>query len=94
MVLQGVNGMKVTSLSDNPLEQKIMTKKRFSAAVEFLVANNNLSYIDAASYVVEERGMDYKNLKKLLTPSLKQKIEEEAANLHLIKGKRGNKLPV
>jgi len=24
---------------DNPIEQKIMTKKRFSAAVEHLVAN-------------------------------------------------------
>ena len=61
--------MKVKSLSDkdNPVEQKIMTKKRFSAAVEHLVANNNMSYIDAASYVVEQRGMDYKNLKKLLT---------------------------
>ena len=71
-----------------------MTKKRFSAAVEHLVANNNMSYIDSASYVIETRGMDYKNLKKLLTDSLKQKIEEEAANFHLIKTKRSNKLPV
>ena len=86
--------MKVMSLSDNPLEHKIMTKKRFSAAVEHLVANNNMSYIDAASYVIETRAMDYKNLKKLLTPSLKQKIEEEASSLNLIKSKRGNKLPV
>ena len=91
-----MNGMKVMSLSDkeNPLEHKIMTRKRFSAAVEHLVANNSMSYIDAASYVIETRAMDYKNLKKLLTPSLKQKIEEEASSLHLIKAKRGNKLPV
>lgn len=91
-----MNGMKVMSLSakENPLEHKIMTKKRFSAAVEHLVANNNMSYIDAASYVIETRSMDYKNLKKLLTDSLKQKIEEEASSLHLIKTKRGNKLPV
>ena len=88
--------MKVKTLSDkaNPLEHKIMTTKRFSAAVEHLVANNNMSYIDAASYVMEQRSMDYKNLKKLLTDSLKQKIEEEASSLHLIKAKRGNKLPV
>jgi hypothetical protein len=38
--------------------------------------------------------MDYKNMKKLLTDSLKQKIEEEAASLNLIKVKRGNKLPL
>ena len=71
-----------------------MTKKRFSAAVEHLVANNNMSYIDSAAYIVEQRGMDYKNMKKLLTDSLKQKIEEEAASLNLIKIKRTNKLPL
>jgi hypothetical protein len=86
--------MKVTNLSDNPVEQKVMTKKRFSAAVEHLVANNNMSYIDSAAYIVEQRGMDYKNMKKLLTDSLKQKIEEEAASLNLIKIKRTNKLPL
>jgi len=81
-------------MTDNPIEQKIMTKKRFSAAVEHLVANTSMSYIDATSYVVEERAMDYKNMKKLLTDSLKQKIEEEAASLNLIKVKRTNKLPI
>jgi hypothetical protein len=81
-------------MSDNPVEQKVMTKKRFSAAVEHLVANNNMSYIDSAAYIVEQRGMDYKNMKKLLTDSLKQKIEEEAASLNLIKIKRTNKLPL
>ena len=80
------------TLSDNPIDQKIMTRKRFSAAVEHLVANNKLSYIDAAAYVVEERGMDYKNMKKLLSDSLKQKIEEEAASLNLIKIKKGTYL--
>lgn len=76
------------------LEQKIMTRKRFSTAVETLVSKNNMSYIDAATYVVEKKGLDYKNLKKLLTDSLKQKIEEEAASLHLVRIKQGNKLPI
>ena len=71
-----------------------MTRKRFSTAVEQLVSHQNMSYIDAASYLVELRGLDYRNMKKLLTDSLKQKIEEEASNLHLIRGKKGNKLPV
>ena len=76
------------------LEEKIMTRKRFCTAVETLVAQQNISYIDAASYVMEKRGLDYKNLKKLLTDSLKQKIEEEAASLNLIRSKKGNKLHV
>jgi hypothetical protein len=89
-----VLGMKVMNLSVDPLKAKIMTRKRFSAAVENLVAQGNVTYIDAAAYVVEERGLDYRNLKKLLTDSLKQKIEAEAASLNLLREKKGNKLPV
>tara|TARA_R110002153_G_scaffold78370_1_gene200660 strand:- start:238 stop:477 length:240 start_codon:yes stop_codon:yes gene_type:complete len=76
------------------LEQKIMTRKRFSTAVEQLVAKGNMSYIDAAAYVIEKRGMDYTNLKKLLTDPLKDKMEAEAIRLNLIRGKKGNKLPI
>jgi len=76
------------------LEQKIMTRKRFSHAVEQLVAKGNMSYIDAATFVIEKRGMDYTNLKKLLTDSLKDKMEAEALRLNLIRGKKSNKLPI
>jgi|TARA_Y100000385_G_scaffold282750_1_gene337707 hypothetical protein len=76
------------------LEQKIMTRKRFSTAVEQLVAKGNMSYIDAATFIIEKRGMDYTNLKKLLTDSLKDKMEAEAMRLNLIRGKKGNKLPI
>ena len=76
------------------LEQKIMTRKRFSTAVEQLVAKGNMSYIDAATFIIEKRGMDYTNLKKLLTASLKDKMEAEAMRLNLIRGKKGNKLPI
>lgn len=83
-------------MTDEITKHKIMTKKRFSLAVEELVAKNkNTTYIDAAVMVIEKRGMDYSNLKRLLTDSLKAKIENEATNLNLIKGKTGgNKLPI
>ena len=77
------------------IEGKIMTKKRFSLAVEKIVATQpGVSYIDAACMIIEDRGMDYSNLKRLLTPSLKSKIEQEASGLNLIKGKKANKLPI
>lgn len=64
-------------------------------AVEKIVATRpGVSYIDAAVAIIEDRGMDYSNLKRLLTPSLKSKIEEEASSLNLIKGKKTNKLPI
>ena len=81
-------------MPEDPIKEKIMTRKRFSTAVENLVAKESMSYIDAATYVVAERGIDYRNMKKLLTDSLKQKIEEEASSLNLIRAKRGNKLPL
>tara|TARA_B100002019_G_scaffold253658_1_gene235334 strand:+ start:47 stop:298 length:252 start_codon:yes stop_codon:yes gene_type:complete len=77
-----------------PIKEKIMTRKRFSMAVEVMVSQHNMSYIDAATYIVEDRGLDFRNLKRLLTDSLKQKLEEEASSLNLIRGKRKNKLPV
>ena len=78
----------------NVLEEKIMTKKRFSAGVEELVSKNNMTYIDAMNYIIEKRGMDYSNIKKLLSDSLKEKVTAEAQGLNLIKEKKGNTLPV
>ena len=46
----------------NILKEKIMTKKRFSTAVEELVAKKNFSYMDAMNYIIEKRGMDYRNI--------------------------------
>ena len=45
------------------LEHKIMTKKRFTKAVEVLVSQKKMSYLDAMTYIIEERGMDYMNIK-------------------------------
>lgn len=77
------------------IEQKIMTRKRFSTAVENMVTNSKgLTYIEAAAYIIEERGMDFKNLNRLLSDSLKQKIEAEAIDLNLLRTKQTNKLPI
>ena len=75
-------------------EYKIMTKKRFSSSVETLVLTKNFSYIDAITYIVEERGMEYNSVKRLLSDSIKQKLEVEASNLKLITTTTGNKLPL
>jgi hypothetical protein len=75
-------------------EYKIMTKKRFSSSVEVLVSSKGFTYIDAITYIVEERGMDYSNVKRLLSDSIKQKLEVEASELKLITTTTGNKLPL
>ena len=45
------------------LKEKIMTKKRFSNAVEEIVAKQKMSYMDAMNFIIEKRGMDYSNIK-------------------------------
>ena len=76
------------------LEHKIMTKKCFTKAVEVLVADKNMSYLDAMTYIIEQRGMDYMNVKKLISPALKEKLTNEATGLNLVKGKKKNSLPI
>ena len=76
------------------LETKIMTKKRFSKAVEDIVLKHNMTYLDAITYVVEQRGMDYTNVKKLLSDSLLAKLTAEAAAKRLIDVESGNTLPL
>ena len=76
------------------LEHKIMTKKRFSKAVEICVSTMRMSYIEAITYVIQERGMDFRNIKKLLSDSIKQKLEAEATELNLINVKKKNSLPL
>jgi len=76
------------------LKEKIMTRKRFSTAVEEIVAKQNMSYMDAMNYIIEKRGMDYSNIKKLLSDSLREKVTAEAQELNLIRDKKGNTLPV
>ena len=76
------------------LEHKIMTKKRFTKAVEILVSQKKMGYLDAMTYIIEERGMDYMNIKKLISPALKEKLTQEVTVLRLIKVKKKNSLPV
>ena len=76
------------------LEHKIMTKKRFTKAVEVLVSQKKMSYLDAMTYIIEERGMDYMNIKKLMSPSIKEKLTAEASKFNLLKVKKKNKLPI
>ena len=76
------------------IEQKIMTKKRLSTAVELMVLKDGVSYLDAMTEIVEDRGLDYANIPRLLTDSLKDKIEAEANKYNLLRTPGGNTLPL
>lgn len=76
------------------IEHKIITKKRFSTAVELLVVESRMTYLEAIVEVTEMNGIESTNVGNLITDSLKDKLEAEALALNLITGSKGNTLPV
>tara|TARA_B100000579_G_scaffold88731_1_gene69870 strand:- start:2778 stop:3008 length:231 start_codon:yes stop_codon:yes gene_type:complete len=75
----------------------ILTKKRFAEAIEKVVLEKGLNYIDAIVYYCEQQHLDPESVKNLITPPLKQKIESDAMSYNLLKpnAKKGKgKLPI
>ena len=63
----------------------ILTKKKFTRAVEELVIEKKLSYIDAIIYFCQENHLEPESVKGLITPPLKEKIKAEAVGLRILK---------
>ena len=60
--------------------------------IESLVQKTKMSYIDAVMYYCEENKLEPETAGKMIGGKLKQNIQEEAADLHLIE--RTSKLPL
>ena len=63
----------------------ILTKKKFTRAVEELVIEKKLNYIDAIVYFCQENHLEPESVKGLITPPLKEKIRAEAIGLRVLK---------
>ena len=64
----------------------------FMENIEKLVQKTNMSYIDAVMYYCEENKLEPETAGKMIGGKLKQNIQDEAENLHLIQ--RTSKLPI
>ena len=71
----------------------ILTKKKFTRAVEELVIEKKLNYIDAIVYFCQENHIEPESVKGLITPPLKEKIKAEAIGLRFLKESHA-KLPI
>ena len=67
-------------------------KKRFTKLVEYYVKRDTCSYMDALVQIAQDKGMDFQDMAKFISPIIKQKIEAEAVERLMLKG--GNKLPL
>ena len=64
----------------------------FMENIEKLVQKTNMSYIDAVMYYCEENKLEPETAGKMIGGKLKQNIQDEAEDLHLIE--RTSKLPL
>ena len=71
---------------------KLKTSMKFMEDIEHLVQRTKMSYIDAVLHYCEENHLEPETAGQLVGGKLKQQIQEEAEDLHLVK--RAAKLPI
>jgi hypothetical protein len=86
-------------LDPTQTDEYMITNQQFSSAVEFSQhierkASLRQNYIDVLTDFCVRNEVEIESVKKLLTPSLKEKITAEAQNLNLLKQKNSGKLPI
>ena len=59
--------------------------------VEDAVRYKNLSYMDAIIHLSEQNNMELEDIRKFISPVIKNKLEAEAMRLNFLP--RGNELP-
>ena len=64
----------------------------FMENIEKLVQKTHMTYIDAVMYYCEENKLEPETAGKMIGGKLKQNIQDEAENLHLIQ--KTSKLPI
>lgn len=69
-------------------------KKRFTKLVEHYVQRDKCSYMDAMVNIAEDRMLEFDDMVKYITPSIKSKIQVEATQRLMMRSNGGNQLPV
>jgi hypothetical protein len=73
------------------LEEKFLNKQKFSMLIEETVLKNKISYMDAIIDVCEKNMIDLEEVRRFVSPAIKDKLEVEARNLNYLPKK--NTLP-
>ena len=72
-----------------------MNSKEFSLIIEKVVKDKRpITYMDAIIWYCEENNIEIETTSRLISKSLKEKIQVEAMNANMLKMKKGGKLPV
>lgn len=66
------------------MNEKFLTKSKFTDMVKARVLLQKMSYIDAILQICEENGIDPEDVRKFISPAIKDKVTGEASRLNLI----------
>jgi|TARA_B100000085_G_scaffold91099_2_gene82355 Glu-tRNA(Gln) amidotransferase subunit E-like FAD-binding protein len=66
------------------IEAEFMNKSKFSKIVEKQVLDKKLGYIDAVVEACKLTSIDPEDVKKFISPVIKEKIEAEAMSLNFL----------
>ena len=69
--------------NENP-EENFLTKKSFSQMIETFVYQNRMSYMDSIFHLCEKNGLELEDIKKYLTPTIVEHLENEARQLNFL----------
>ncbi len=72
-------------------EKQFLTKQKFAKLIEDVVQRLNVSYMDAVINVCNDHDVDLEDVRKFITPIIKDKIQAEAMHLNFLP--RANTLP-
>jgi len=71
-------------MDESKLEDKLITKKSFSAMIESFVFQNRMSYMDSIVHLCEKNGLELEDIKKYLSPTIVDHLESEARQLNFL----------
>jgi len=66
------------------IEDKFLNKQKFSMLIEETVLKDKISYMDAIIEVCERNNIELEEVKKYVSPAIKDKLEAEARNLNYL----------
>lgn len=74
------------------MEGSFLTKSKFSKMVKEFVHEHKVSHMDAVVEVCERNNIEMEDIKKYVTPIIKDKIQAEAQQLNMLP--KVNTLPI
>ena len=76
------------------LNEKFISKDKFTEDIEALVLDTKMNYIDAIVEYCETNNIEIESVSKLIAKPLKEKIRYEASELNYLKKTSRGKLPL